>query len=143
MSGLAIRQPLGGLGLTPEIPATGRIRRHSAPGINVFQGDFQALTPDILGQVDGIHDRAAVFALLPDLQRVYGAHLVGLTGDAPLLLICLEHDSAAGPHFSVTGPEVAALYGGHYRITLLPSEPTEAFGLGRAAVNLVWHLARG
>jgi hypothetical protein len=58
-------------------------------------------------------------------------------------LICLGHDSAAEPPFSVTGHEVAALYGGHYRITLLKSKPTEAFGLGRAAVDPVWHLVRG
>jgi thiopurine S-methyltransferase len=63
LSRLAIRQRFAGLGLTPEIPATGQIQRHSAPGIDIFQGDVLDLTPDILGQVDGIHDRASMTGL--------------------------------------------------------------------------------
>jgi thiopurine S-methyltransferase len=100
----------------------------------------------MLGRVDAVHDRAALFALPPQVRRAYAAHLIGLTGGAPQLLICLEHGSDrgtnGGPPFSVTGAEVAGLYGAAYRISLLEDAATEVFGSGRPAVNHVWHLAR-
>lgn len=143
LSGLAIGQVFKGLGEEPVVTQVGPMRRHSAPGIDVFEGDIFDLTPEILGKVEAIHDRAALFALPPDVRRRYAAHLVALTGGVPQLLICLEHGSDKGPPYSVTGDEVARLYGDTYRISLLANVATEVFGSGRAAVDHVWHLAQG
>lgn len=144
LSGLAISQLFDGLQLVPQVTRMGPLRRHAAPGLDVFEGDIFDLTPQMLGPVDAIHDRAALFALPPATRRLYAAHLIALTGGAPQLLTCLEHDGPAdqGPPFSVAPDEVAALYGAQYRVTLLARECSEIFGSGAPARESLWHLAR-
>lgn len=144
LSGLAIGRVFDGLGLVPEVTTTGRMRHHSARGIDMFEGDIFDLTPALLGRVDAIHDRAALFALPPAVRRRYAAHLVALTGAAPQLLNCLDYDGDPehGPPFSVPADEVARLYGAQYRVTLLEEQPAEIFSTGAAACDSLWHLAR-
>ena len=145
LSGLAIAQVFAGLGLVPQTTDMGRMRRHSAPGLDLFEGDIFDLTPEMLGKVDAIHDRAALFALPPDIRRRYAAHLVALTGGAPQLLTCFDHggDPDDGPPFSVPPEEVARLYGDSYRITLLDEQDTGLRTTGAGERDCLWHLADG
>jgi thiopurine S-methyltransferase len=121
LSGIAVRQLFEELGVTPEITGHGTLRAYAAPGVTVFAGDIFALTPDLLGPVDAIYDRAALVALPADMRARYTAHLMTLTATAPQLLITFEYDPAimAGPPFSVTAAEVQTHYAPHYRITQL------------------------
>ena len=139
-SGLAVAQVFQTLGVVPDVTTHGALQRHSVPGLDLFQGDIFDLTPAQLGPVDAIHDRAALFALPSALRPAYAAHLVALTGAAPQLLNCLEHDTGTGPPFSVTADEVARLYGDTYRITLLDDAPDQLFASLATARNRLWHL---
>ncbi|MBC7479288.1 MAG: thiopurine S-methyltransferase [Pseudorhodobacter sp.] len=144
LSGLAIDKVFDALDVTPQVMTLGPLQRHSAPGIDLFQGDIFDLTPQMLGPVDAVHDRAALFALPPDTRRRYAAHLVTLTATAPQLLTCLDYTAPPdqGPPFSVPPDEVARLYAQHYRITLLAEEATQVFGTSTPARQTLWHLAR-
>lgn len=94
-------------------------------GLRVLQGDFFALTPDILGPVDACWDRAALIALPPELRVRYARHLAGLlpTGTR-LLLVTLDYpqEQMAGPPFSVTAAEVHRLFEGDFTIRSLGSK---------------------
>ena len=142
LSALAIRQVFAMLSLTPVITDLGPVIRHAAPGLDLYRGDIFDLTPQLIGPVDAVHDRAALFALPPATRRRYAAHLVTLTDTAPQLLTCLDYAAPPdqGPPYSVSPGEVARLYGPHYRITLLTEEPTLVFGTSTAARQSLWHL---
>ena len=144
LSALAIGQVFDALGLVPLVTAMGPLRRHSTPGLDLFQGDIFDLTPQLLGPVDAVHDRAALFALPPETRRRYAAHLVTLTDTAPQLLTCLDYAAPPdqGPPFSIPPEEVARLYGPHYRIALLAEEPSQVFGTSIPARQTLWHLTR-
>ncbi len=92
--------------------------------ITLFSGDFFALTPQILGQVDAVYDRASLIALPPTMRQSYAEKLTELCQKAPKLLITLEYDQSKmdGPPFSVTEDEVKALYQAHYQVKQLNSE---------------------
>lgn len=91
------------------VPAEG-----PAPGaITLLVGDVFALTPALLGPVDGLYDRGALIALPPELRPRYAAALRALLpAGAPAIVITVEYDQAAmtGPPFAVLEPELRALY---------------------------------
>ena len=144
LSAKAIARVFDMLGLQPVITGVGRLTHYAAPGLDLFQGDIFDLTAATLGPIDAIHDRAALFALPPDIRTAYAAHLIQLTGAAPQLLNCLDHDSDPnqGPPFPVNAAEVARLYGDHYRITRLASLDARLFTTGAHARDDLWLLAR-
>ncbi|MBC7181932.1 MAG: thiopurine S-methyltransferase [Roseovarius sp.] len=121
LSDIAVGQLFEELGVTPDITEHGPLRAYAAPGVTIFAGDIFALTPDLLGPVDAVYDRAALVALPAEMRARYTAHMRVLTGTAPQLLVTFEYDPAimAGPPFSVTAAEVRTHYAPHYRITQL------------------------
>jgi thiopurine S-methyltransferase len=144
LSRIAIDQLFAELGAVPEISEEGALLRYHAQGVTVFVGDIFALTPDLLGRVDAIYDRAALVALPPEMRARYAAHLMALTAKAPQLLLCFSYDQslAAGPPFSVDPAEVRALYEGDYRAALLADQPAPGGIRGTPAREMVWHLQR-
>lgn len=138
LSPIAVEQLFDGLGEAPEITQVGPLRLFSARDVAVFQGDIFDLTPERLGEVDAVYDRAALIALPPPLRRRYAAHLQQLTGTAPQLLVSYENgrDPDDGPPFPVTGDDIRGLYGSSYRIDLLEDVPDGE------EHDLVWHLRR-
>jgi thiopurine S-methyltransferase len=129
LSELAIQQLFAGLGVTPSATAVGKLTRHSAPGIDIFQGDIFDLSRGDLGSVDAVYDRAALIALPESMRARYARHLEELTNRAIQLLICLNYEQRllAGPPFSVGGTEVARLYQHSYDLRMLA---TRAVGGG-------------
>lgn len=121
LSQIAVEQLFDELGIAPEITFEGALVRYSAPSIDIFLGDVFALTRAALGAVDAVYDRAALVALPAEMRTRYAAHLVDITSGARQLLICFLYDQslAAGPPFAVDDAEVARLYGGSYRMTLV------------------------
>lgn len=124
LSPLAVEQFFQELGVTPVISAQGALRRYQAPSIDLFAGDLFDLTPELLGPVDAVYDRAALVALPLELRRRYTAQLLRLGDAAPQLLVTYVYDQsqAEGPPFSVSGAEVREHYQARYRITRLSSE---------------------
>jgi thiopurine S-methyltransferase len=143
LSQLAIEQLFMDLGLQPEISAAGKISHWSAQHLDVFVGDFFALSQNMLGPVDAVYDRAALVALPETMRPHYAARLMELTNHAPQLLICYHYDQRVmdGPPFSISNEEVNRHYGRNFDLRLLASidVPGGLKGKCPAAEN-VWFL---
>ncbi len=81
--------------------------RFEQGGITVHLADFFEVTPERIGPVTGIWDRAALVALHPDQRAAYVAKQRELLESGQLLLQTLTYDAtkAGGPPWS-TPPEV-------------------------------------
>jgi thiopurine S-methyltransferase len=118
LSSIAVTELFEALGVAPEITewAGGKCWRHG--GLTVFEGDFFALTPEDLGPVDLVHDRAALVALPDGMRERYVSRLLELTNGAQQLVISFEYDQSQmeGPPFAVPAVSMERLYGGRYRL---------------------------
>jgi thiopurine S-methyltransferase len=108
------------------IPARRRTRAdfdvYEAAQLRLFRGDFFALTPELLGEVSAVYDRAALISWAPQMRASYLAHLDSLTNTGTqALLITLEYpqQQMPGPPFSVSAADVDQLYGQHHTIRQL------------------------
>lgn len=114
LSPVAVENLFDTLGERPEIDRDGPLERWRARDVEVFVGDIFDLTPERLGPVDAVWDRAALVALPEDTRRRYAAHLVALTAGAPQLVSSFstaEGAAAGGPPFAVGPAEIGRLYG--------------------------------
>ncbi|MDB6086772.1 MAG: thiopurine S-methyltransferase [Gammaproteobacteria bacterium] len=115
---------------------------YQAPGLELYCGDYLALTPALLGEVAAVYDRAALISWPEDLQVPYVEHLAKLTGPGSMiLLVVLEYGQAqmAGPPFSVSARRVAELYASRYEIRELSRQDilsTEPRLRGRGVTEL-------
>ena len=118
LSRLAVEQFFAELGVTPVVSLAGRLERFEAGCVILFVGDIFDLDRETLGLVDAVYDRAALVALPTPLRERYAAHLVGLSGAAPQMLLTFEYDQTgqSGPPFSVLEPEVREHYSPAYRL---------------------------
>jgi thiopurine S-methyltransferase len=115
-------------------------RRRRVPGFDLYEaanlhllrGDFFDLTPQLLGNVAAVYDRASLVSWTPELRTRYVEHLTALTGaGTETLLVTLEYPQAEtpGPPFSVEAEEVRRLYSPHHvvhemeRRDILAAEP--------------------
>jgi len=123
LSQIAVEALFADLKLSPTVRKVGALTRYSANNIEIFNGDFFALSAQILGKVDAIYDRAALVALPEDMRKRYTAHLMAITQKAMQLLICFEYDQTihAGPPFSISKVEVNEHYHNIYAVQLLAS----------------------
>jgi thiopurine S-methyltransferase len=102
-------------GVTPEAKKDGVFTRYSANGISILAGDFFAVTPEKLGAIGALYDRAAVIALPAEMRADYVEHVRALMPhDAPGLIITVEYEQSRveGPPFSVSESELRAHYAG-------------------------------
>ena len=105
------------------------VRHHSRHGehfvagpVEVILGDAFGLDAELLADVAGVYDRAALIALPPDLRRRYMETVYArLPSGCAGLLITLEYPQVqkAGPPFSVDQEEVAELFALPWRAALL------------------------
>lgn len=98
---------------------------YEAASLQLFRGDFFALTPELLGDVAAIYDRAALVSWAPELRGAYAAHLAELApAGARMLLVTLEYPQPQmpGPPFSVSGEELAGLFGPHFALEEIARE---------------------
>jgi thiopurine S-methyltransferase len=98
--------------LTPTVERRGPFTVFTGGGVTVLAGDVFATTPELVGRVDSIYDRAALIALPPETRARYVRQLQSLAPGAPAFLITLVYDQSRmeGPPFSVPEAEVRALY---------------------------------
>ncbi|PHR60162.1 MAG: thiopurine S-methyltransferase [Robiginitomaculum sp.] len=143
LSLLAIEDLFSELGVTPTKVQTPTHTHFSAPNIDIFVGDIFTLTPDDIGKIDMIYDRAALVALPDAMRSQYTKHLTALTKSAPQLLICFEYDQTAlnGPPFSIQKSEIHRQYKNAYTIKHLTSVKMEELLKGTCeATETVWNL---
>jgi thiopurine S-methyltransferase len=105
---------------------------YEAENLECYRGDLFDLTPERLGQVAAVYDRASLVSWAPEQRGRYVEHLTALTGTGTqTLLVTLEYPQAEmkGPPFSVDSAEVHRLYSPHHsthelaRRDVLENEP--------------------
>ncbi len=141
----AVEQLFNELNIKPNITQVGNLQHFSHHNIDIFVGDIFDLSPHTLGSVDAIYDRAALVALPQEMRSQYSTHLIGITNNAPQLLICFEYDQTLmnGPPFSINAIEVERQYADHCDITLINTvEVTNGLRNQIPATESVWILHR-
>lgn len=131
------------LDVAPDSASIGETLRYRASHIDIFAGDFFALSAAALGPVDAAYDRAALVALPQEMRAGYAAHLMALTHTARQLLVTYVYDQnkANGPPFSVDRDEVCRLYGDSYQLQLIASAEVAGGLKGLCpAVEDIWAL---
>jgi thiopurine S-methyltransferase len=132
----AVREFFADHSLTPSIEPRGPYVAYTSPPITLLAGHFFAATPELLGPLDALYDRAALVALPLDLRPRYVQHLRALLpAAAPGLVITLEYDQRRidGPPFSVLEPELRSLYTGR-SLELLEERPGDVARCAEAGV---------
>lgn len=87
----------------------------SAPGLQLYAGDFFAADYRHLAGVEAVYDRAALIALPQHMRLRYIEHLRSrLPPGWQMLLVTLDYDQSerAGPPFSVDDAEIHMLFAG-------------------------------
>lgn len=105
--------------LQPEVSEVDAFRLYRAGAVEIYCGDFFALTAQQLQGCQALYDRAALIALPPEMRERYAAHLaqvlpVGCQG----LLVTLDYpqEQMAGPPFAVPDSEVQQLLGAAWQL---------------------------
>lgn len=109
-------------GLEPQVSQQGEFRVYRSEGIELWCGDFFALTPADAAGCTGLYDRAAIIALPAPMRERYVAHLQALLpSPCQGLLITLDYDQAVteGPPFAVLDDEVQRLFGAQWQVSSL------------------------
>lgn len=91
----------------------GEFEHYSADQLSLYQGDFFKLSPELIGSVDWIYDRAALIALPEIMQQQYVDHLVHFfSSDTRLFLVTLEFPKTqlSGPPFAIDSADVSRLF---------------------------------
>ncbi len=92
---------------------------YEAADLGLYRGDFFALTPELLGPVSAVYDRAALISWRPEFRRAYVEQVTSLTTrGVQTLLITLEYPQAqmSGPPFSVSADDVDRFYSRYHAI---------------------------
>lgn len=112
LSPIAAEALFARLGLQAAITPHGPLQCWRAGAVELWVGDHFALTPELLGPVDAVYDRAALIAMPPELRGPYARQMDRLADDAPQLLITLDYEQSRrnGPPFSVAEEELRRLY---------------------------------
>ena len=111
------------MGVQAEVIEVDGFIRYSAPDVEIFVGDYFALTAALIKSVDAVYDRASLVALPNDMRNDYTQQLRAITETALQLLIAFNYDQTqhSGPPFSISEDEVKQHYAKHYQIALLES----------------------
>jgi thiopurine S-methyltransferase len=93
--------------LQPVVSEVGAFRVYRAGAVEIYCGDFFALTAQQLAGCTGLYDRAALIALPPEMRARYVAHLTQALPSG-----CQDYDQAQmdGPPFAVADDEVQRLF---------------------------------
>lgn len=113
LSDLAFRRFYDDADLTPQIDRTCLFERWSAGGIELLAGDFFDADASLLGPFDSVYDRAALFALPPEMRERYARRMADLCRPGTRILqITFEYDQSemSGPPFAVLSDELERLY---------------------------------
>lgn len=108
--------------LDAHISQRGPFKVYSAESIELWCGDFFALTTDDVVECAGLYDRAALIALPPEMRQRYTRHLTQiLPRGCQGLLITLDYDQTQidGPPFSVPDAEVQQLLAADWQLDTL------------------------
>ena len=109
-------------GLQPQIEEQGAFVRFRVDAIELWCGDFFALTAADVEQCHLFYDRAALIALPLEMRQRYAAHLQAILPQACRgLLVTLDYpqEQMNGPPFAVPAEQVQAFYDDCWDVRLL------------------------
>lgn len=109
-------------GLQPQIEEQGAFVRFRVDAIELWCGDFFALTAADVEQCHLFYDRAALIALPLEMRQRYAAHLQVILPQACRgLLVTLDYpqEQMNGPPFAVPAEQVQAFYDDCWDVRLL------------------------
>jgi len=137
------------------VPARRRVQGgfdvYEAPNLQLFCGDYFALTPAVLGDVAAAYDRAALISWAQELRAPYVEHMAALLGSGTqILLVAMEYpqQQMSGPPFCVQSEEVERLYSPCFKIyeiarhDILASEPRLRARGATELFEVCYHLVR-
>jgi thiopurine S-methyltransferase len=99
--------------IVPRVERRGDHVIYTHDELVVIAGDWFAMTPEIVGHVDGVYDRAAIIAMPPAMRAAYVAQLIALvTPGAWGIVIGIEYSEGMfeGPPFSIGEAEIRGYY---------------------------------
>ncbi|AZC27801.1 thiopurine S-methyltransferase [Pseudomonas sessilinigenes] len=105
--------------LQPETRQQGAFTVYAQGPIQIWCGDFFALTAQDIADCTALYDRAAMIALPQEMRQRYSAHLNGLLPAGTRgLLITMDYDQAQldGPPFAVLDDEVRQRLEGSWQL---------------------------
>ncbi len=129
LSPLAVAAFFSEQGVSPSVESLGALTRQRAGAIEILCGDLFAVTPEHVGPVNTLFDRAALVALPEPMRARYVAKLAELLPAAARgLLVTFEYEptSVSGPPFSIDGSTVHALYDAKFAVAELERTNTLA-----------------
>ncbi len=144
LSEIAVTELFDELEVVPTIKTDGAFKHFSAPGIDIFVGDFFELTRTLLGKVDAVYDRAAMVALPEETRKKYAAHLALITEGASQFLLCFEYDQSkmAGPPFAISPEEIRGHYAASFNVEeLMRVKVPRGLG-GTDAFEVAWLIGK-
>lgn len=112
-------------GLQPQIEEQGAFVHFRAEAIELWCGDFFALTAADVEQCHLFYDRAALIALPLEMRQRYAAHLQAILPQVCRgLLVTLDYpqEQMNGPPFAVPAEQVQAFYAEGWDVSLLARE---------------------
>lgn len=112
-------------GLQPQIEEQGAFVHFRAEAIELWCGDFFALTAADVEQCHLFYDRAALIALPLEMRQRYAAHLRAILPQVCRgLLVTLDYpqEQMNGPPFAVPAEQVQAFYAEGWDVSLLARE---------------------
>lgn len=101
-----------------EIKKRDDFTRYFNDKIEIFCGDFFALTKELMPPIEAVYDRAAFIALSNDLRQRYAAHLINLMAPKSkmFLIVYNSSDTVEGPPFPISRAEIDKKYGKDFQI---------------------------
>jgi thiopurine S-methyltransferase len=142
---LAIVQLFEELKVKPTIKDDKISKHYCAENLDIHVADFFKTTPETIGPVNAIFDRAALVALPQEMRVQYSKHLGFISNFAKQLLVTFDYDQEKipGPPFSVKETEVKQLYQSDYEVSLLGSFELPGGLKGKVpATENVWLLGK-
>ncbi|MGE8350372.1 MAG: thiopurine S-methyltransferase [Pseudomonas protegens] len=105
--------------LEPQLSQQGGFKVYAHGPIQLWCGDFFALTVEDMAGCTALYDRAAMIALPPEMRQRYAAHLNALLpAGSKGLLITMDYDQSQldGPPFAVLDDEVRQRLGSAWQL---------------------------
>jgi len=113
ISEIGVRQFFNENNLTYKITKVDDFDLYSTENLEIYCGDFFALTSKHLNMVKSVFDRKSLIALEPEVRQKYVKHLNDIISlGARILLVTLQYPQhqMSGPPFSVNKSEVESLF---------------------------------
>ena len=130
------------LGIAPQVTIIDQFKKYTGEHIEIYVGDFFALTSKHIGKVDAVYDRAALVAMPESMRADYANQLSRITHQAYQFLITFVYDQAQveGPPFSVPKKMISHLYGDTYTIKSIDIKKVPGGLRGCGAQECLWIL---